>query len=115
MALTLGSVEARAGQEPAQLFLHAGNRQAFAGRSALMQAEIAVGEELVFVLEDADFLLPDTDDLAISVLEFRGFTNKLLCHGSFLSLMMRRFLVWNRPVATGRGGCFCPGSNSTEN
>ena len=45
-----------------------------------MQAEVAVGVEGALVLENADLVLADADDLTVAVLEFGRFSNELLGH-----------------------------------
>src|SRR5262249_40479502 len=67
------------GQDP---LFHLGDDQAFAGRAALVQADIAVGVELALVLEDPDLALPDEDDAAVAVADFRSLTDKFLGHSS---------------------------------
>ena len=57
-----------------------GDGEAFAGRSALMQAEIAVGEILALFLEHADLVLADEHDAAVAVLDFRRLTHELFSH-----------------------------------
>ena len=56
-------------------------RQAFAGRAALMQAEITVGVELALVAEYTDLLLANKHDPAIAILEFGDFGDKFFSHG----------------------------------
>ena len=64
----------------AQALFDLGDGQAFAGGAALVQAEIAVGEEFALVPEHADLVVPDEDDAAIAVLEFRELTDELFGH-----------------------------------
>jgi hypothetical protein len=46
-----------------------------------MQADVAVGVELAFVAEDADFALADLDDLALAVFKLGCLSDKLFGHG----------------------------------
>src|SRR5215475_2982194 len=69
MHLVVGEIEpARrlVGHDP---LFHLGDDQAFAGRAALVQADIAVGVELAVVLEHADFAIADEDDAAVAVVD----------------------------------------------
>src|SRR6266404_1361350 len=59
---------------------HRRDDHALAGRSALVQAIIAVGVEFAAILEDADLGIADEHDPAVAILEFRGFPNKLFGH-----------------------------------
>src|SRR5258708_3553260 len=54
-----------------------GDGQALAGRSALMQAEIAVGEELSLVPEHADLVVADKNDASVALLALPAFTHPL--------------------------------------
>src|ERR1019366_9441783 len=64
-----------------------GDGQALAGRSALMQAEIAVGVELPLVPEHTDLVVADKNDAAVAVLELRKLTDELLGHTWKTSLL----------------------------
>src|SRR5579864_5354295 len=55
----------------AKPLLDLGDRQAFARRAALMQAEIAVGVKLALVLENADLVVADENNPALAVLHLR--------------------------------------------
>src|SRR5262245_21117658 len=67
--LAVGEVEPARGLVGHDALLHLGDDQAFAGRTALMQADIAVGVELALVLEHADLAVAHEDDAAIAVLD----------------------------------------------
>src|SRR5215468_803418 len=82
MHLVVGEVEpARrlVGHDP---LFHLGDDQAFARRSALVQADVAVGVELALVLEHPDLAVTDEDDAAIAVLDFRSLADELFGHPS---------------------------------
>src|SRR4051812_2555135 len=80
MRFGVGEIKTPGGLVRHDAFFHRGDDHAFAGRSALMQAIIAVGVELAAVLEDADLGIAHEHDPAVAILEFRGFTNKLFGH-----------------------------------
>src|SRR5580658_1722480 len=67
----LGEEQAHGGLVGAQPLLDLGDGQAFAGRAALMQAEIAVSEEFALMAEHADLVVANEHDPAVAVLEFR--------------------------------------------
>src|SRR5690242_8987072 len=75
-----GEIEAHRGLIRPQPFLDPGDRQAFASRAALMQAEIAVGVEFAIVPEHADLVVADKDDAAVAVLEFGKFPDEFFGH-----------------------------------
>src|SRR5580692_9108224 len=80
MHLILGEVEAHRGLVRTQPFLDLGDGQAFAGRTALMQAEIAVGVELAFMPEHADLVVTDKNNAAVAVFHFGEFCDEFLGH-----------------------------------
>jgi hypothetical protein len=47
-----------------------------------MQAEIAIGVKLPSMTKYADFVLANPDDLALAILEFRRFADKLFSHSA---------------------------------
>ena len=51
---------------------HVVDHQAFAGRTALVQADVAVGVEGAVLVEHADLALARGDDAAVAVLQFRS-------------------------------------------
>src|SRR6516165_5795922 len=57
-----------------------GNGQSLAGRTALVEAEIAVRVVFAFFLEDADLVLAHEHDPAVAVVHFRCLRNELLSH-----------------------------------
>src|SRR5262245_11358339 len=105
--LGLREVETLRGHVRTQPLLDLGDGEAFAGRAALMQAEIAVGVELAFVPEHPDLVLTGEDDAAIAVLELRDFTDVLLGHAAPVSLGSSR---WVRFLAG--APCRCSGSRN---
>src|SRR5580693_1473979 len=78
--LVFGEEQAHRSLVGAQPLLDLGDGQAFAGRAALMQAEIRVGVEFALVAEHADLVVADKDDAAIAVLEFRKFRDEFFRH-----------------------------------
>jgi hypothetical protein len=78
--LRLGEVQALGGLIGSQPFLDLGDGEAFAGRAALVQAEIAVGVVLTLMPEHADFVVADKPDAAIAILHFRRLRDELLSH-----------------------------------
>src|SRR5258705_10819317 len=78
--LGVGEIQALGGLVRHDPLFHRRDDHALAGRSALVQALIAVGVEFTAVLEDADLGIADEHDPAVAVLEFPGFANKLFCH-----------------------------------
>src|ERR1700686_1407738 len=81
--LVFGEEQAHRGLVGAQPLLDLGDGQPFAGRAALVQAEIAVGVELAFVAEHADLVIADKDDPPVAVLEFRKLCDKFFRHMPF--------------------------------
>src|SRR4029077_7509420 len=57
---------------------------AFAGRSALVQAGVAVGVECAALVKDADLALARGDDLAVAFLDVGRFSHQPLGHFSSL-------------------------------
>src|SRR5450432_912812 len=76
MHLGLREVEPARGLVRHDPLFDLGDGQALAGRSALMQAEIAVGEELSLVPEHADLVVADKNNAAVAVLELRNLTDE---------------------------------------
>src|SRR5580704_2575696 len=68
--LVFGEEQAHRGLVGPQPLLDLGNGQAFAGRAALMQAEIAVGVDFALVAEHANLVVADEDDTPVPILEF---------------------------------------------
>src|SRR5580704_3125911 len=83
--LVIGEEQAHRGLVGAQPFFDLGDGQAFAGRAALVQAEIAVGEEFALVAEHADFVVADEDDPPVAILEFRKLCDEFFRHLPFTS------------------------------
>src|ERR1700719_1776024 len=83
--LVFGEEQAHRGLVGAQPLLDLGDGQAFAGRAALVQAEIAVGEEFALVAEHADLIVADEDDPPVAVLEFRKLCDEFFRHLPFTS------------------------------
>src|SRR5580693_7551440 len=83
--LVFGEEQSHRGLVGAQPLLDLGDGQAFAGRAALMQAEIAVGVEFALVAEHADLVVADEDDPPIAVLEFRKLCDEFFRHMPFTS------------------------------
>src|SRR5580658_6293566 len=83
--LVFGEEQAHRGLVGAQPLLDLGDGQAFAGRAALEQAEIAVGEEFALVAEHADLVVADEDDPPVAILEFRKLCDEFFRHLPFTS------------------------------
>src|SRR5262245_34081678 len=82
MHLGVGEVEALRGLVGHEPLLDLGDGEAFAGGTALVHAEIAVGVELALVPEYADLVVPGKDDAAVAVLELSGLPDVLLGHAA---------------------------------
>src|SRR5580704_14174528 len=83
--LVFGEEQAHRGLVGAQPLLDLGDGQAFTGRAALVQAEIAVGVEFALVAEHADLVVADKDDPPIAILEFRKLRDEFFRHMPFTS------------------------------
>src|SRR5580704_16036932 len=83
--LVFGEEQAHRSLVRAQPLLDLGDGQAFAGRAALVQAEIAVGVEFALVAEHADLVVADKDDPPIAILEFRKLCDEFFRHLPFTS------------------------------
>src|SRR5580698_1943298 len=83
--LVFGEEQSHRGLVGAQPLLDLGDGQAFAGRAALVQAEIAVGVEFALVAEHADLVVTDEDDPPVAVLEFRKLCDEFFRHLPFTS------------------------------
>src|ERR1700739_3824493 len=83
--LVFGEEQAHRGLVGTQPLLDLGDGQAFAGRAALVQAEIAVGVEFAFVAEHADLIVADEHDPPVAILEFRKLCDEFFRHLPFPS------------------------------
>src|SRR6202035_4372144 len=81
--LVFGEEQAHRSLVGTQPLLDLGDGQAFAGRAALVQAEIAVGVEFALVAEHADLVVADKDDPPIAVLELRKLCDEFFRHMPF--------------------------------
>jgi hypothetical protein len=68
-----------------------------------VQAEIAVGEELAAVLENADFVVADEHDAAVAIGELGGLGYELLGHGFSVPFLKRYVLPGSARLAGGFG------------
>src|SRR5262249_38309528 len=73
-------IETHRGLVGAQPLIDLGDGQAFAGGTALVQAEIAVGVEFAGMPEYADLIVADKDDAAVTILELRELGDEFLGH-----------------------------------
>src|ERR1700722_10018405 len=83
--LVFGEEQAHRSLVGTQPLLDLGDGQAFAGRAALVQAEIAVGVEFALVAEHADLVVADEDDPPIAILELRKLCDEFFRHLPFTS------------------------------
>src|SRR6202051_2158286 len=83
--LVFGEEQAHRSLVGAQPLLDLGDGQAFAGRPALVQAEIAVGVKFALMAEHADLVVTDENDPPVAVLEFRKLCDEFFRHLPFTS------------------------------
>src|ERR1700724_2746919 len=81
--LVFGEEQAHRGLVGTQPLFDLGDGQAFAGRAALVQAEIAVGVKFALVAEHADLVVADEHDPPVAVLEFRKLCDEFFRHMPF--------------------------------
>src|SRR5262245_26584722 len=82
MHLGFGELQTARGPVGQDHLLDLGDGDPLASRPALVQADVAVGIKLPFMPEDTDLPVADKDNAAVTVLEFREFTDELLSHAS---------------------------------
>src|SRR5262249_49581514 len=102
MHLGLGEVQSLRGLVREEAFLDLGDGEALAGRSPLVQAEIAVGVELSFVAEDADLVVAGKHDAPVAVLELPDLAYILLGHPGRLPTDWHRFVARMSATMCGR-------------
>src|SRR6266853_1789637 len=78
--LGVGEIQALRGLVGHDALFHLGDRQPLAGRSALVQAVIAVRIEGAVLAEHADFLVAHEHDATVAVLELGKLADKFLSH-----------------------------------
>src|SRR3984957_18601297 len=106
--LVFGEEQAHRGLVGAQPLLDLGDGQSFAGRAALVQAEIAVGVEFALMAERADLIVADKDDPPIAIIEFRKLCDEFFRHLPFTST----FHPDNQPLLWGGLRLKWPGPDS---
>src|SRR5262245_10595004 len=78
MQLVLGEIEAKRGLVGPEPLLDLSDGEPLAGRSALVQAVVAVSVEFVLVAEHADLGIAEEHNATIAVLELGGLADELL-------------------------------------